>query len=96
MPNIRVDTYTLYTNNLISGAMRGFGVMQAAEAHESQMDQVAARLGMSPLEFRVKNCLKEGLSSSTGQIMNEGCGIEATLHTIEDYMSTHGLAFNRS
>lgn len=96
VPNIRVDTYTLYTNNLISGAMRGFGVMQAAVAHESQMDQLADRLGMSPLDFRLKNCLKPGLTSSTGQIMNEGCGIEATVQRIKDYMDVHGLKFNRS
>ena len=95
VPNIRVDTYTLYTNNLISGAMRGFGVLQAAVAHESQMDQLANRLGMSPLEFRLTNCLKPGLSSSTGQLMNEGCGIEATLQRIKDYMSAHDLRFNR-
>lgn len=96
VPNIRVDTYTLYTNNLISGAMRGFGVMQAAVAHESQMDQLAHRLGMSPLDFRLKNCLKPGLASSTGQVMNEGCGIEATLQRIKDYMSVHDLRFKRS
>ena len=95
VPNIRVDTYTLYTNNLTSGAMRGFGVMQAAVAHESQMDQLAHKLGMSPLEFRLKNCLKPGLASSTGQVMNEGCGIEATLQRIKDYMSAHELRFNR-
>ncbi len=96
VPNIRVDTYTLYTNNLVSGAMRGFGVMQAAVAHESQMDQLAHRLGMSPLEFRLKNCLRPGLASSTGQLMNEGCGIEATLRRIEDYMDAHDLRFRRA
>ena len=95
VPNIRVDTYTLYTNNLVSGAMRGFGVMQAAVAHESQMDQLAHKLGMSPLEFRIKNCLKPGLASSTGQLMNEGCGIEATLQRIKEYMSDHDLRFKR-
>ena len=40
VPNIRVDTFTLYTNNLTSGAFRGFGVLQAAVAHESQMDRL--------------------------------------------------------
>lgn len=96
VPHIRVDTYTLYTNNLVSGAMRGFGVMQAAVAHESQMDRLAHRLEMSPLEFRLRNCLKPGLASATGQAMNEGCGIEATLRRIRDYMDAHGLRFKRS
>lgn len=95
VPNIRVDTYTLYTNNPPSGAMRGFGVLQAAVAHESQMDKLAHKLGISGLEFRLINCLKEGLTSSTGQAMNEGCGIEATLERIEKYMESHQLRFNR-
>ena len=67
VPNIRVDTYTYYTNNLTSGAMRGFGVQQAAVAHESQMDMLAERLGTSPLDIRLINSLKPGLTSSTGQ-----------------------------
>ena len=95
VPSIRVDTYTLYTNNPLSGAMRGFGVLQAAVAHESQMDKLAQRLGISPLDFRIINCLKPGLTSSTGQVMNEGCGIEATLRRIKYYMEAHLLRFNR-
>lgn len=94
VPNIRVDTYTLYTNNPPSGAMRGFGVLQAALAHESQMDKLAHKLGLAPLEFRLINCLKAGLASSTGQVMNEGCGIEATLKRIKEYMESHQLRFN--
>ena len=93
IPNIRVDTYTLYTNNPVSGAIRGFGVLQAAVAHEVQMDRLAHKLGISPLDFRLINCLKPGLTSSTGQEMNEGCGIEATLERIKDYMKDHNLGF---
>ncbi|MFQ5802604.1 MAG: xanthine dehydrogenase family protein molybdopterin-binding subunit [Candidatus Methylomirabilales bacterium] len=96
IPNIRVDTYTLYTNNPVSGAIRGFGVLQAAVAHESQMDQLAHRLGISPVDFRLINCLKPGLRSSTGQVMDEGCGIGATLQRIKEYMSSHNLRFSRS
>jgi CO/xanthine dehydrogenase Mo-binding subunit len=96
IPNIRVDTYTLYTNNLVSGAMRGFGVLQVAVAHESQMDRLAGKLGISPVDFRLINCLKPGAASSTGQVMNEGCGIEATLQRIRDYMDSRGMRFNRS
>lgn len=95
VPNIRVDTYTLYTNNLTSGAMRGFGVQQAAVAHEAQMDQLAQRLNITPVDFRLINVLKPGLTSSTGQEMNEGCGIEATVQRIKDYMKSHDLRFNR-
>jgi CO/xanthine dehydrogenase Mo-binding subunit len=91
VPNVKVDTYTVTTNNLTGGAMRGFGVLQIAVAHESQMDAVARALGMSPLQFRLINCLKPGLSTATGQVVNEGTGIEATLQRIEAYMSQHGL-----
>ena len=95
VPNIRVDTFTLYTNNLTGGAIRGFGVLQAAVAHESQMDQLAHRIGISPLEIRLVNTLKPGLTTGTGQEMNEGCGIEATMQRINDYMKSHNLTFNR-
>jgi len=94
VPNVKVDTYTVYTNNLIAGAMRGFGVLQIAVAHESQMDMLARKLGMSPLEFRLKNCLRPGLSSATGQVMGAGAGIEATLLRIRDYMEQHDLRWS--
>ena len=96
VPNIRVDTHTLYTNNLSSGAMRGFGVLQAAVAHESQMDQLAHRLGISPIDIRLINTLKPGLATGTGQVMDEGCGIEATVLCIKEYMESHDLRFTRS
>ena len=96
VPNIRVDTHTLYTNNLTSGAMRGFGVLQAAVAHESQMDQLAHRLGISPVDIRLINVLKPGLATGTGQVMDEGCGIEATVLRIKEYMESHDLRFARS
>ena len=96
VPNIRVDTHTLYTNNLSSGAMRGFGVLQAAVAHESQMDQLAHRLGISPVDIRLINTLKPGLATGTGQVMDEGCGIEATVLRIKEYMESHDLRFARS
>jgi CO/xanthine dehydrogenase Mo-binding subunit len=91
VPNVKVDTYTVYTNNLIGGAMRGFGVLQIAVAHEAQMNMLAERLGMSPLDFRILNCLKPGLTTATGQVVDEGTGIEATLLRIKEYMGDHGL-----
>ena len=96
VPNIRVDTHTLYTNNLSSGAMRGFGVLQAAVAHESQMDQLAHRLGISPIDIRLINTVKPGLPTGTGQVMDEGCGIEATVLRIKEYMESQDLRFARS
>jgi CO/xanthine dehydrogenase Mo-binding subunit len=91
VPNVKVDTYTVTTNNLTGGAMRGFGVLQVAVAHESQMDMLARALGMSPVEFRLINCLKPGLTTATGQVVNSGTGIGATLERIRDYMSANNL-----
>ena len=84
IPNIRVDSYSVYTNNLFASAMRGFGVTQAAFAHEAQMDELARKLGINPLRLRVINCLKNGLSTATGQVFDEGVGIEATLEKIRE------------
>ena len=60
IPNVHVDTYTVYTNNIPSGAFRGFGAPQALFAAEGQMNRLAAALDMDPLEIRLKNCIREG------------------------------------
>jgi CO/xanthine dehydrogenase Mo-binding subunit len=96
VPHVKVDTYTVTTNNLTGGAMRGFGVLQIAVAHESQMDALARALGMSPLTLRLINCLKPGLATATGQVLNAGTGIEATLLRIQEYMAAHRLQWSRS
>ena len=87
IPNINVDSYSLYTNNLFGSAMRGFGVAQAAIAHEAQMDELAKRLAIDPLEFRLMNALDYGLSTPTGQTFYEGVGIKATLQKLEEVRS---------
>lgn len=60
IPNVHVDTYTVYTNNIPSGAFRGFGAPQALFAAEGQMNRLAAALKMDPLEIRLKNSIREG------------------------------------
>ena len=65
----------MYTNNVPSGAFRGFGVTQSAFAMESQMDQLAEALGISPLEMRRKNVLNYGKQTLAGQVMTESCGL---------------------
>jgi len=90
-PHYKADSFSVYTNNPISGAFRGFGVPQAAVIHETQIDQLAEQLSIDPLEFRLLNCLKPGLTTSTGQIMDLGCGIEATLLRLKEYQLTNNL-----
>jgi len=65
--NVLIEAYGLYTNNPPCGAMRGFGAVQACFAYESQMDALAAELGMDPVEVRRINAVKEGSILPTGQ-----------------------------
>jgi CO/xanthine dehydrogenase Mo-binding subunit len=60
IPNLKIDSYSVYTNKPPAGAFRGFGVSQSAWAVESQMDIIAAALKMDPLELRKKNGYEEG------------------------------------
>src|SRR5690606_32861447 len=61
IPNVKVDARTVYTNNIPTGAFRGFGGPQGALAAENQMNKLAAALGMDPVELRMKNVLREGV-----------------------------------
>jgi xanthine dehydrogenase D subunit len=67
--NATVDGFAVRTNNPPCGAMRGFGVVQACFAHESQMDKIAAAVGKSPVEIRLINAMVTGDPLITGQIM---------------------------
>jgi CO/xanthine dehydrogenase Mo-binding subunit len=67
VPNVRVDTHTVYTCNAFSGAFRGFGHPQVAVATESQLDELARKLGMSPVDLRRKNLLRAGDVNATGE-----------------------------
>lgn len=67
LQDVRVDCHCVYTNKPPSGAFRGFGVSQVCWAYESQMDEIAQRLGLDPLELRLKNLLREGDQYFTGE-----------------------------
>ena len=67
--NATVDGFAVRTNNPPCGAMRGFGVVQACFAHESQMDKIAAAVGKSAVEIRLINAMVTGDPLITGQIM---------------------------
>jgi xanthine dehydrogenase D subunit len=66
-PNAVVDGYAVRTNHLPCGAMRGFGVVQACFAHESQMDKLALACGLDPTEIRLRNAMRTGDELITGQ-----------------------------
>lgn len=67
--NATVDGFAIRTNNPPCGAMRGFGVVQACFAHESQMDKIAQAAGISPIEVRLINAMETGDPLITGQKM---------------------------
>ena len=79
VPNVKIDAYTVYTNNPICGAMRGFGVPQVAIAHEAQMDKLAEKLGLDSIEIRLKNAFDAGSRTATGQFLTHSVGIKKTL-----------------
>ena len=60
IPNVKTDVYGVYTNNVPGAAFRGFGAPQALFMAEMQMDKLAHKLGMDPVEFRLKNALRDG------------------------------------
>jgi CO/xanthine dehydrogenase Mo-binding subunit len=71
IPNVRVDSLAVYTNLPPNGAYRGYGAMQSIWASERTMDALAAKLGMSPLELRRKNLLRDGDRFATGEVMHD-------------------------
>lgn len=83
VPHVKVRSRMAYTNNPMSGAMRGFGVPQIAFAHESQMDLLAQVLKMDSLEIRKINAIQVGGETATGQLLRASVGIRKTLEEIE-------------
>jgi aldehyde oxidoreductase len=75
VPNYRALTRAIHTHLLPAGAFRGFGVPQGTVAQEQLYDELAAKLGMDPLEFRILNALDDESPTVTGQIFGSGVGI---------------------
>jgi len=78
IPNIKVDGYLAFTNNPVGGAMRGFGAPQVYAAEETHMDHIASRLGIDPLELRLRNIFKNGDQTATGQVLHS-VGLSETI-----------------
>jgi CO/xanthine dehydrogenase Mo-binding subunit len=76
IPNVKVDTYSVYTNNIPGGAFRGFGGPQAAFAAEGQINKLAEILSMDPVEIRMQNLLREGDLLSVGTPLPEGVTLD--------------------
>jgi CO/xanthine dehydrogenase Mo-binding subunit len=84
VPNVKVDGYNVFTNNIPSGAFRGFGALQAMFAAESQMARLADALGIDPIVLRIKNALREGSVLATQSVVPAGVTARETmLHAAE-------------
>ncbi|MCR9087651.1 MAG: molybdopterin-dependent oxidoreductase [Rhodobacteraceae bacterium] len=83
----RVSDYTavakgIHTHCPPAGAFRGFGVPQSGIAQESLFDELAQKLGIDALEFRVQNALEDGVPTVCGQVFEQGVGAKACLEAL--------------
>nr|MDQ2705803.1 molybdopterin-dependent oxidoreductase [Pseudomonadota bacterium] len=97
-PNYRAEGRAIHTNGPVSGAFRGFGVPQATIIQETLYDELAEKLGMDRLEFRLKNAIRDGDATVTGQRLESGVGISACLEALGPHWAralAEAEAFNR-
>lgn len=85
IPHVLIEGRCVYTNNPVAGAMRAFGVCQVAFAMESMLDQLAQRLGMDPLELRLRNTLVDGDVNCAGLPLTTSTGMAGCLEMLRDH-----------
>ena len=78
IPNLIYEGYHIYTNKPVGGAMRGHGIPQARFAVERQLDMIAGRMGVDPVEIRIKNSIHAGQPHSAGFVINT-CGFSESV-----------------
>lgn len=91
VPHVDLVSHTVYTNNIPSGAMRGFGANQAAFALEGCIDELCLKGGFDRWKFRWENALTDGLPTATGDHVR-GAGIRACLEAVESHFRTASFA----
>ncbi len=83
VPTVHCTTRAVLTTDAIAGAFRGFGVPQAAIAHEALMDRLADKVNIDRLEFRILNSLLPGGSTATGQVLSSSVGMKECLEALK-------------
>lgn len=78
-PHVKIDAYAAYTNNVVSGAFRGFGSPQSFFAAEMQMNKLADKLGLDPVEIRLKNILSDDKPLPVGTTISGGVSLEQVI-----------------
>lgn len=97
VPNVAVNSRSIYTNGPPSGAFRGFGVPQAAMLQEQLYDDLALQLGMDPFEFRYLNAIRAGVPTATGQELEHSVGMAQCLEELRPHwtrLRAEAEAFN--
>jgi len=93
VPHIHVDGYAVYTNNVPSGAFRGFGAPQAQFASEVMVTRLAHALGLDPVDMRRRNLYREGSVEPTGDVLPAGVSARAVLdRCVEEAHARLGFA----
>jgi xanthine dehydrogenase molybdenum-binding subunit len=87
VPHAKIDCFAMYTNNVPSGAFRGFGVTQSAFAVEQNMDMLAEMLNIDSIEIRRINAQKVGVTTATGQLLRESVGLLETIDDVQNDMN---------
>ena len=90
VPNAIIDGYVAYTDNPPCGAMRGFGAVQTCFAYESQMDRLAGRLGMHPVDLRLRNAMSTGSTLPTGQVVSGPAPVAELLEAVRNMPAPAG------
>ncbi len=85
VPNVQSWGEAFFTNGPPAGAFRGFGVPQAAIAHEAMMDELADTLGIDRLEFRHRNALRVGDTTATGQVLAHSAGLAQCVEALRPH-----------
>ncbi len=80
--NVYIESYAVKTNKVPCGAFRGFGQPQISFANESLIDDLADKIGIDPIEFRLRNILKKGSLTSTSQKINDSIDISQLINTV--------------
>jgi CO/xanthine dehydrogenase Mo-binding subunit/aerobic-type carbon monoxide dehydrogenase small subunit (CoxS/CutS family) len=88
VPNVGATSAAVLTNNPPSGAFRGFGVPQAALAHEALMDELAQGIGRDALDFRLTNAIRAGGLTATGQRLEASAGLAQCLEAVRPHWQT--------
>lgn len=84
VPNVDIEALTVYTNNIPSGAMRGFGVPQVIFALENCIDELCIQGGFDRWQIRYDNALENGSKTATGQVLSSGVGLKKTLLAVKN------------